>query len=54
VQSEWIGFADKNRAGTRIESKKNEENHRSLVGKVQDSYFGCMRRMTVVMERVAT
>jgi hypothetical protein len=43
-----------NRAGTRIESKKSEENHRSLVGKVQDSYFGCMRRMTVVMERVST
>ncbi|KIN03007.1 hypothetical protein OIDMADRAFT_118907, partial [Oidiodendron maius Zn] len=40
-------------AGTRIEFKKNEENYRSLVGKVQDSYFGCMRRMTVLLERAS-
>jgi hypothetical protein len=40
-------------AATRINSKKNDEHHKSLVGKVQESYFGCMQRMTVVMERVS-
>lgn len=38
----------------RIDGKKSENNHQTLIGKVQDSYFGCMQRMTVVMERVST
>lgn len=41
-------------AATRIGEKKNEDCHRSLVGRVQDSYFGCMQRMTVILETVST
>jgi hypothetical protein len=38
----------------RIDGRKSDDNHRSLVGKVQDSYFGCMQRITLVMDRVST
>ena len=43
----------RDRNTTRIDSRKNENNHRTLVGKVQDSYFGCMQRLGVATERLS-
>ncbi|OBT71103.1 hypothetical protein VF21_09512 [Pseudogymnoascus sp. 05NY08] len=39
---------------TRISSKKNEDNHRTLMGKVQDLHFGCMQRISLVLEHVSS
>ncbi|KAL2064339.1 hypothetical protein VTL71DRAFT_4833 [Oculimacula yallundae] len=41
-------------AATRIDSKKNEEQHRTMAGKLQESYFGCMQRMNFVLDRIST
>jgi hypothetical protein len=41
-------------AAIRIDSKKNEQRHQTLAGKLQNSYFGCMQRISLVMERVST
>jgi hypothetical protein len=45
-----IDFA---RAATRINGRKNDDYHRSLAGKIQESYFGCMGRLNVVLERIS-
>jgi hypothetical protein len=37
----------------RIAGKKQEESNRTLTGKVQDSYFGCMQRLSQVLDRVS-
>jgi hypothetical protein len=39
---------------TRIAGKKQEESNRTLAGRVQDSYFGCMQRLSQVLDCVST
>ncbi|KAH7348566.1 hypothetical protein BKA65DRAFT_500844 [Rhexocercosporidium sp. MPI-PUGE-AT-0058] len=39
---------------TRIDSKKSDEQHRTMAGKMQESYFGCMQRINLVLERIST
>ena len=38
----------------RIDAKKNEDHHKTLAGKMQDSYFGCMQKMTMILKTVST
>lgn len=38
----------------RIAGKKQEESNRTLAGRVQDSYFGCMQRVSQVLDCVST
>lgn len=40
-------------AATRIDSKRSEQRHMALARKVQDSYFGCMQRIGLVIEKVS-
>jgi hypothetical protein len=42
------------RGATRIDVKKNENHHNTLAGKMQDSYFGCMQKMNVILGTVST
>lgn len=46
-------YTDLSRAATRIDSKKNDQNHRTLAGRMQESYFRCMQRMAVIFEKVS-
>ncbi|KIM96182.1 hypothetical protein OIDMADRAFT_44912 [Oidiodendron maius Zn] len=39
---------------TRNNGKRNQENYRTLMGLVQDSYFGCMQKMAQMIELVST
>ncbi|KAG4442391.1 hypothetical protein IFR05_002093 [Cadophora sp. M221] len=39
---------------TRIDSKRSDEQHRTMAGKMQESYFGCMQRINLVLERIST
>jgi hypothetical protein len=39
---------------TRIEGKRQEESHKTLATKVQESYFGCMQKLTQVMDCVSS
>jgi hypothetical protein len=43
-----------NRAATRIDERRNEQRHQTLAGRLQDSYFGCMQRIGLVLDRVST
>lgn len=45
--------AEISRATARIDTKAIKENHRTLAGRVQDSYFGCMQKMTLILESVS-
>ncbi|KAH8775850.1 hypothetical protein BGZ57DRAFT_953391 [Hyaloscypha finlandica] len=38
---------------TRIDSKRSEQQHQTLAGKVQDSYFGCMQKVGLAIEKVS-
>jgi hypothetical protein len=49
-----LRFTDWHRAATRIDAKKNEDRHKTLAGKMQDSYFGCMQKMTLILGTVST
>jgi hypothetical protein len=49
-----LRFADWHRAATRIDAKKNKDHHKTLAGKMQDSYFGCMQKMALILETVST
>lgn len=42
-----------NRNATQAENHKHDNNHRTLVGKVQDSYFGCMQGLGVMAEKLS-
>lgn len=39
---------------TRIGGKRQQENNKTLVGKVQESYFGCMQKLSQIMESVSS
>jgi len=39
---------------TRIAGKKQEESNRTLAGRVQDSYFGCMQKMSVILGQMSS
>jgi len=41
-------------AATNIDSKKKNEQHRTMAAKIQENYFGCMQRIGLVVERVST
>ena len=41
------------RAETKISSQKSDHHHRTLAEKVQDSYFGCMQQLAIVLETVS-
>lgn len=38
----------------KLTPKKSNERHKTLAGKIQDSYFGCMQRMTLILETIST
>jgi hypothetical protein len=38
---------------TTIGSRKSEQRHQTLAGKVQESYFGCMQKIGLVVEKVS-
>jgi len=39
---------------TGIEGKRQEENQKTLATKAQESYFGCMQKLTQIMDRVSS
>ncbi|KAL3417993.1 vegetative cell wall protein gp1 [Phlyctema vagabunda] len=41
-------------AATRIDANKNKDRHKTLAGKIQDSYFGCMQKMSLILETAST
>ncbi|KAE9377453.1 hypothetical protein N431DRAFT_398375 [Stipitochalara longipes BDJ] len=41
-------------AATRIDDNRNHQRHYSLAGKMQESYFGCMSRIGVVIHGIST
>ncbi|CZR68083.1 uncharacterized protein PAC_17982 [Phialocephala subalpina] len=38
---------------TRIEGKRQEENYKTLAGKMQEGYFGCMQKLSSIMDCVS-
>ena len=49
-----LRFTDWHRAATRIDAKNNQDHHKTLAGKMQDSYFVCLQKMTLILETVST
>jgi hypothetical protein len=39
---------------TRIDGRKQQESIKTLAGKVQESYFGCMQKLSEIMDTVST
>ncbi|PMD53620.1 uncharacterized protein K444DRAFT_646579 [Hyaloscypha bicolor E] len=37
---------------TRIDDRRNHQRHQTIAGKVQESYFGCVKRMSVIVKGI--
>jgi hypothetical protein len=37
-----------------IDNRRNHQHHQPMAGKVQESYFGCMKRISVIVKGIST